>query len=85
MAHAKVKSNKQLIKEGMETYKSKSAMKKHEKKEPKSKEKKEEGKRKWKMLKKVKVLKAKVKSANWIIILAIIADVTLIINAIHHW
>ena len=46
MAHAKPKSNKQLIKEGMETYKSKAAMKKHEKKEPKSKEKKEEGKRK---------------------------------------
>lgn len=46
MANAKPKSNKQLIKEGMETYKSKSAMKKHEKKEPKSKEKKEEGKRK---------------------------------------
>ena len=80
-----VKSNKQLIKEGMETYKSKSAMKKHEKKETKKVEKKEEGKRKWKMLKKVKALKAKVKSANWIIILAIIADATLIINTIHKW
>ena len=33
-----VKSNKQLIKEGMETYKSKSAMKKHEKTEGKKKE-----------------------------------------------
>ena len=41
MAHAKTKSNKQLIKEGMETYKSKSAMKKHEKKETKKVEKKE--------------------------------------------
>lgn len=41
MAHAKVKSNKQLIKEGMETYKSKAAMKKHEKKETKKVEKKE--------------------------------------------
>ena len=41
MAHAKVKSNKDLIKEGMETYKSKSAMKKHEKKESKKVEKKE--------------------------------------------
>jgi hypothetical protein len=37
------------------------------------------------MLKKVKVLKAKVKNANWIIILAIIADATLIINTIHKW
>lgn len=41
MAHAKVKSNKDLIKEGMEMYKSKSAMKKHEKKETKKVEKKE--------------------------------------------
>lgn len=41
MAHAKVKSNKDLIKEGMEMYKSKDAMKKHEKKETKAKEKKE--------------------------------------------
>jgi hypothetical protein len=41
MPHAKVKSNKDLIKEGMEMYKSKGAMKKHEKKEPKAKEKKE--------------------------------------------
>ena len=41
MPHAKVKTNKQLIKEGMETYKSKGAMKKHEKKETKAKEKKE--------------------------------------------
>ena len=39
MAHAKVKSNKQLIKEGMETYKSKAAMKKHEKMEGKKVEK----------------------------------------------
>lgn len=41
MAHAKVKSNKDLIKEGMEVYKSKGAMKKHEKKESKKVEKKE--------------------------------------------
>lgn len=43
---AKAKTNALLIVEGMERYKSKAAMKKHEKKEPKSKEKKEEGKRK---------------------------------------
>jgi len=36
-----MKKNKQPIKEGMETYKSKSAMKKHEKKETKKVEKKE--------------------------------------------
>ena len=41
MPHAKVKSNKNLLKEGMEMYKSKSAMKKHEKKETKKVEKKE--------------------------------------------
>lgn len=33
MPHAKVKSSAKLIKEGMEMYKSKSAMKKHEKSE----------------------------------------------------
>ena len=33
----------------------------------------------------VKVLKEKVKSANWLIILAIIADVALIINIYHKW
>lgn len=41
MSHAKVKSNKTLLKEGMEMYKSKAAMKKHEKKETKKVEKKE--------------------------------------------
>ena len=34
MGHAKTKSNGKLIMEGMEMYKSKSAMKKHEKSEP---------------------------------------------------
>jgi hypothetical protein len=30
-------------------------------------------------------VKAKVKNANWLIILAIIADISLIVNIIHHW
>jgi hypothetical protein len=37
-------------------------------------------------MEKVKVARAKVKSAKWFYIsLAVIANITLIINAIHHW
>lgn len=36
-------------------------------------------------MEKVKVLKEKAKSVNWLIILAIIADISLIINILHHW
>jgi hypothetical protein len=37
-------------------------------------------------MEKVKVTRAKVKNAKWLYItLAVIANITLIINAIHHW
>jgi hypothetical protein len=37
-------------------------------------------------MEKVKVARAKVKNAKWFyIVLAVTANITLIINAIHHW
>jgi hypothetical protein len=36
-------------------------------------------------MEKVKALKEKVRNVNWLIILAIIADVALIVNIYHKW
>jgi hypothetical protein len=37
-------------------------------------------------MEKVKIVKVKVRNAKWLYIaLAVIANITLIINAIHHW
>ena len=36
-------------------------------------------------MEKVKELKERVRNANWLIILAIIADVALIVNIYHKW